>query len=99
MAAPEKVNVNLLVGNQYQQLTVPLDKERYFRDAADLINDRFNKYRQGFQNQSTDRYNAVVMLDIAVRYLQQQEEHDTLPFVQAIGKLTEEIEEVLEENR
>lgn len=98
MAAPEKVNVNLLVGNQYQQFTVPLDKERYFRDAAELINDRFNKYRQGFQNQSTDRYNAVVMLDIAVRYLQQQEEHDTLPFVQSIGKLTAEIEEVLGEN-
>ena len=97
MAVSDKITINLFIGSQPQQLTIPREKEGYFRRAAELINDRFNKYRQGFQNQSTDRYNAVVMLDIAVRYLQQQEEHHTKPFAESIAQLTNEIGEVLGE--
>ena len=39
------------------------------------------------------------MLDIAVRYLQQQNDLDTLPFMQSIEQLTGEIEEVLGEDK
>lgn len=70
--------------------------ERFFREAAELINERYNKYRQSYQNQSTEKYNAVVMLDIAVRYLQNQDNHDTQPFVDSITSLLSEIEEVIE---
>lgn len=78
-------------------ITVPRDKEKIFRDAADYVNERYNKYRQGFQNQSSEKYNAVVMLDIAVRYLQQQDNVDTTPYAKAIDQLTSEIEEILGE--
>lgn len=94
----DKIGINLLVGSEIQHLTVPRDKERFFREAADLINERFNKYRQSYQNQSSAKYNAVVMLDIAVRYLQEQDKHDTQPIMAAIAELNSEIEEALADN-
>lgn len=95
---PEKIGINLLIGSQMHYITVPIEKERYFREAAELINERYNKYRQSYQNQNTDKYNAVVMLDITVRYLQCVDNNDTQPFVDSIAALTEEIEETLGSN-
>lgn len=94
----DRYTINLLIGNQTHQITVSRDMERYFREAAELINDRYNKYRQSFQNQSTEKYNAVVMLDIAVRYLQNLDNHDTDPYAKAINDLTAEVEEALGKN-
>ena len=98
MTDNDRISIRLRIGSNIHQLTVPTEKEEVFRRAAELINDRLNKYQQGFQNQSTERYNAVVMLDIAVRYLQQQNDLDTLPFMQSIEQLTGEIEEGLGED-
>ncbi len=99
MTENDKITISLRIGSNMHQLTVPKEKEYFFRKAADLINDRLNKYQQGFQNQSSERYNAVVMLDIAVRYLQQQDNQDTIPFMDSITQLTDEIEEVLGEKK
>lgn len=96
---PEKIGINLLIGSQMHYITVPIERERYFREAAELINERYNKYRQSYQNQNTDKYNAVVMLDIAVRYLQCVDNNDTQPFVDSLTTLTQEIEEILGENK
>lgn len=96
---PEKIGINLLIGSQMHYITVPIERERYFREAAELINERYNKYRQSYQNQNTDKYNAVVMLDIAVRYLQCVDNNDTQPFVDSLTALTQEIEEILGENK
>lgn len=92
----DKLGIHLLIGNETHQITVPRAKERYFREAADLINERYNKYRQHYQNQTPAKYNAVVMLDIAVRYLQALESKDTQPIMDSIAELQSEIEEVLE---
>lgn len=95
----DKLGINLLVGSQMHYLTVPRDKERFFREAADLINERYNKYRQSYQNQSSEKYNAVVMLDIAVRFLQNQDNHDTQPIMDSILELQSEIEDALGEKK
>lgn len=92
----DKLGIHLLIGNETHQITVPRDKEQYFREAAELINDRYNKYRQHYQNQTQSKYNAVVMLDIAVRYLQTLESKETKPIMDSIAELQNEIEEVLE---
>lgn len=93
----QKLGINLLIGNQTHYINVPRDKERYFREAAELINERHNLYRQSYNNQSTEKYNALVMLDIAVRYLQLQDANSTQPFVDSLNTLTLEIEDVLGE--
>ena len=88
MTDNDRISINLRIGSNIHQLTVPTEKEEIFRRAAELI-----------KNHSSERYNAVVMLDIAVRYLQQQNDLDTLPFMQSIEQLTGEIEEVLGEDK
>lgn len=91
----EKLGIHLLIGNETHLLTVPRKKEKYFRDAAELINSLYNKYRQNYQNQTTSKYNAVVMLDIAVRYLQSLENNDTKPIMDSIDEMQSEVEEAL----
>lgn len=93
----EKLGINLLIGNQTHYINVPREKERFFREAAELINERHNLYRQSYSNQSTEKYNALVMLDIAVRYLQLQDANNTQPFVDSLSALTLEIEDALGE--
>lgn len=94
----EKLGIHLLIGNETHFLTIPRKKEKYFRDAADLINDLYNKYRQSYQNQTTAKYDAVVMLDIAVRYLQSLEKNDTKPIMDSIAEMQSEVEEALHIN-
>lgn len=94
----DKIGIHLLIGSETHLITVPRESERYFREAAELINERYNKYRQSYQNQSSARYNAVVMLDIAVRYIQSQENKDTQPIMDAIAELHSEVEEALGPN-
>lgn len=93
----DRIVINLLIGNQTHQLTVTREMEPFFREAAELINDRYNKYRQSYQNQDINKYNAVVMLDIAVRYLKNKDNQDTQPFMDSILQLTEEVETALGE--
>lgn len=95
----EKLGITLLIGNDTHQITVPRDKERYFREAAELINERYNKYRQYYQNQTPAKYDALVMLDMAVRYLQALESKDTQPIMESIAELQSEIEEVIGQSK
>lgn len=95
----EKLGIHLHIDNEPHFLTVPRSKEKYFRDAADLINDLLNKYRQSYQNQTTAKYNVVVMLDIAVRYIQSLENKDTQPIMDSIAELQDEVEDALHINK
>lgn len=95
----EKLGINLVIADERHHFNVPRDKEHYFREAAELINRRYNAYRDSYQNQTPAKYNAVVMLDIAVRYLQCKEEHSTEPIFDSIKELNEEIEQLLGENQ
>lgn len=94
----EKLGIHLHINNEPHFLTVPRSKEKYFREAEELINDLFNKYRQSYQNQTTAKYNAVVMLDIAVRYMQSLEQNDTQPIMDSIAEMQSEVEEALHIN-
>lgn len=94
----DRLAINLLIGSQMHSFTVTRDMEKYFREAAELINERYNKYRQSYQNQDTSKYNAVVMLDIAVRYLKNKDNNDSQPIMDSIAQLTEEVEEALGRN-
>lgn len=90
-----KLGITLNIEGKKYHFNVPRDKEAYFRNAADLINRRYNAYRENYQDQPQDKYHAVVMLDIAVRYLQCKDDHDRQPLVEAIADLNTEVEEAL----
>lgn len=95
--ATDKFVIRLLIGNQIHPLSVPRDKEKLYRDAADYINKRLSQYRTKVPNQTEERYSTVVMLDLAVQIFMMQEQNDTQPFVDALTQLTVEVEEALGE--
>ncbi len=97
MAAPETLSINLYIGSQLHRITVPRDREKIFREAAEYVNTKFNNYRKTFPNQATERYSAVVLLDLAVQVLQNKEQQNTQPFLDSMAQLTQEIEETLGE--
>lgn len=96
--ASDKFVIRLLIGNQLHPLTVARDQEKLYRDAADYINKRLTQYRTSAPNQTEERYNAVVMLDLALQVFQMQEKNDTRPYVEALSQLTHELEEALGED-
>lgn len=91
----DKLGITLDIEGEKYHFNVPREKEANFRNAAELINRRYNAYRQSYQNQPQAKYHAVVMLDIAVRYLECKDNHDRLPLVEAITELNSEVEEAL----
>lgn len=95
----EKLGINLDIAGEKHHFVISRDKEKHFREAAELINRRYNAYRESYQNQTPAKYNAVVLLDIAVRYLQSQEDHSTEPIMESIRELNSEIEELLGDNK
>lgn len=94
----EKLGITLVIAGRPQYITVPRDKEHHFREATALINEKYNKYRQNFQNQDLSKYDTAVMLDISVRLVQMQEDGDKSPIIDTVDTLTKEIEDVLGEN-
>lgn len=94
----EKFVIQLLIGNQTYPFTVHRDKEEIFRKAAVQINDKLSKYQTAYPNQGYEKYMSVALLDFAVKVLQLEDEHDTLPYNQSLEQLTSEIEEALKES-
>lgn len=94
----EKFTIQLLIGSQIHHLVVNRNDEKIFRDAATYINEKFNQYRQRYQNQSNDKHTALTLIDMAVQILQNKENNDTQPFLQSMEQLTTELEETLGES-
>ena len=95
MAVSDKLVIQLLIGNNMQQITVRRDQEEIFRKAATLINERLNKYKTAYPNQADAKYMSLALLDFAVKALQLEQNVDTEPYNKSIDLLTKEIEEVL----
>ena len=95
MEVSEKLVIQLLIGKNLQQITVKRDQEEIFRKAALLINERLNKYKTAYPNQSDVKYMSIALLDFAAKVLQMESNVDTQPFAESIDKLTKEVEEVL----
>ena len=95
MAVSDKLVIQLLIGNNMQQITVRRDQEEIFRKAATLINERLNKYNTAYPNQADAKYMSIALHDFAVKALQLEQNVDTEPYNKSIDLLTKEIEEVL----
>lgn len=93
----DKFLIELLINNQVHKISVLREQEKLFRDGAKLINNCFNNYRQKFPNKDNELYSALVMLELAVQYLQNRNNNDTQPLVEAMAQLTREVEETLGE--
>lgn len=93
----ERLNIKLLIAGQPHEFSILRDQEKMYRDAADIINQIFGKYRQAVPHQTQEKYNATVLLHLALQLQQNQQKNDTRPFIDSLTQLTQEIEETLGE--
>lgn len=93
----EKLNIRLHVYDEEILTTVKRDEEQYYRAAAKLVTERYNAYADAFKGRKGDHTIALMTLvDIALLYEKERENHDTAPYDNILERLTADIDEALQ---
>lgn len=92
----EKLHIRLHVYDEEVEVTINRDDEIYYRAAAKLITDRYNRYAQAYKGRKGDHtISLMTLIDIALMYERQKGQNDTAPYDAILTKLTSEIEDAL----
>ena len=92
----EKLHIRLHVYDEEVEVTIDRDEEVYYRAAAKLITDRYNRYAQVFKGKKGDHtISLMTLVDIALMYEREKGNNDTAPYEKKKKKLTSEIDEAL----
>ena len=92
----EKLHIRLHVYDEEIEVTVNRADEEYYRKAAKLITNRYNAYSQAYKGKKGEHTIALMtLIDIALMYERERDNHDTDPYNSILTKLTSEIEEAL----
>ena len=66
----DRQRIRLLIGDVNYPLYIPRSDEQLYRDAARMINDMLNRYRETFPGLSKEQYLAMVALHNAYMNLE-----------------------------
>ena len=92
----EKLHIRLHVYNEDIDVTVNRSDEAYYRAAAKLITERYNRYAEAYRGRKSDHtISLMTLIDIALLYERERSKNDTAPYDSILSKLTSEIEEAL----
>ena len=92
----EKLHIKLHVYDEEIEVTINREDEIYYRAAAKLITDRYNRYAQAYKGRKGDHtISLMTLIDIALMYERQKGQNDTAPYDAILKKLTSDIEDVL----
>ena len=92
----EKLHIRLHVYNEDIDVTVNRSDEAYYRAAAKLITERYNRYAEAYKGRKSDHtISLMTLIDIALLYERERSKNDTAPYDSILSKLTSEIEEAL----
>ena len=94
----EKLRIRLHMYETDLMVNVPQEKEPYYRAAAKQVTETVNTYAKIYQGKKT--HNDILymaMLDLALRSNKLAAQNATQPFTDLISKLTQEIEEAMED--
>jgi cell division protein ZapA len=92
----EKLHIRLHVYDEEVEVTIDREEEIYYRAAAKLITDSYNRYAQAYKGRKGDHtISLMTLIDIALMYEREKGNNDTAPYDTILNKLTSEIEEAL----
>lgn len=92
----EKLHIRLHVYDEEVEVTIDRKEEVFYRAAAKLITDRYNRYAQAYKGRKGDHtISLMTLIDIALMYEREKGNNDTAPYDTILSKLTSEIEEAL----
>ena len=75
----DKLVINLFIGRQSYPITVKRDQEEVFRRAAELINNKLQRYQTAYPNQGNEKLTAIALLDFAVMALKRITKRNPTP--------------------
>ena len=92
----EKLHIRLHVYDEEVEVTINREDEVFYRAAAKLITDRYNRYAQAYKGRKGDHtISLMTLIDIALMYEREKGHNDTAPYDAILSKLTSEIDEAL----
>lgn len=95
-----KLHIRLHVYDEEIDVNIDRSEEQYYRDAAKMITERYNKYAPMYKMHMSDHKIALmVLIDIALRYQKEAVRNDTTPYDDILKGLTDEIEDALGEKK
>ena len=94
----DKLHIKLHVYDEEIDAVIDRADEVFYRNAAKLINDRYNAYAAAYKGRKGDHTIALMTLvDIALLYQKERENKDAAPFRNILDKLTADVEEALKD--
>ena len=98
MSEQKKININLQLDAHHVSLRVPMDKEVLYRNAGEMINERYRYYCQLLPNQSAEKIWVYVALDMAVNLQADAHAHRLQPIDEKIQELNQLILKTIQKN-
>lgn len=95
MEQNDTLSITLRFGTWTLPMTIQRKDEYAYRQAERLIKERYNFYTSNYHGQTTEMYLVMTMLDVAVRFKQQEVAMDASPLVGRIEALLGELESAL----
>lgn len=92
----DKQKINIRFGSWDLPMTVMRKDEHLYREAEQLMKERYAFYTRSYKGLATERYMVMCMLDIAVRLQHSLERNDSSDIIEKLAPLAEDIEKILE---
>ena len=94
----EKLHIRLHIYDTDMPVVIDRDDEFMYREAAKDINEAVNAYSEIFKGKKSDKEILyMALIDIAYNYEVEKSKNDTTPVTDILSKITNEIEETLNE--
>ena len=92
---PSTLNITLQLGDHTMRFPVAWNEEKYYRDAAAHLNQRFQYYSSGMKNKSAEQIWAYVALEAAVNLQRENARYDMEPVMNRINTINQTILDAL----
>ena len=91
----DKQKITIRFGSWDLPMTVLRSDEHLYREAEQLMKERYAFYTKNYKGLATERYMVMCMLDIAVRLQHTIEKNDSNELVNKLKPLIDDIEKLL----
>ncbi|MBQ7531161.1 MAG: cell division protein ZapA [Paludibacteraceae bacterium] len=88
---PSTINITLQLGDHTLRFPVAWNEEKYYRDAAAHLNQRFQYYSSGMKSKSAEQIWVYVALEAAVNLQRENARYDIEPVMQRINTINQTI--------
>ena len=92
---PSTLNITLQLGDHTMRFPVAWNEEKYYRDAAAHLNQRFQYYSSGMKNKSAEQIWVYVALEAAVNLHRDSARYDIEPVKDRINTINQTILDAL----